>query len=78
MFSEILEELDIPENPESSNKPSEKRTVTFDPIVQEYSANHKIIWNRRINGTVSVISSDPSCKHGKARFTTIPLKALSE
>ncbi len=43
MFSEILEELDIPENPESSNKPSDKRTVTFDPIVQEYSANHKII-----------------------------------
>ena len=28
--------------------------------------------------TVSVISSDPSCKDGNARFTTIPLKPLSD
>ena len=50
MFSEILEELDIPENPESSNKPSDKRTVTFDPIVQEYSANHIIIEIEELTG----------------------------
>ena len=43
MFSEILEELDIQKNPESTDKPAERRTVTFDPIVQEYSANNKII-----------------------------------
>ena len=27
---------------------------------------------------VNVISSDPSCKDDDARFTTIPLKALSD
>ena len=31
-----------------------------------------------LKGTVSVISSDPPCKDGNARFTTIPLKALSD
>ena len=31
----------------------------------------------RIKRTVSVISSDPLCKDGNARFTTVPLKALS-
>jgi len=29
-------------------------------------------------GTGSVISSDPSCKDDNSRFTTVPLKALSE
>ena len=29
-----------------------------------------------IKGTVSVISSDPQCKEGNARFTTVPLKPL--
>ena len=29
-------------------------------------------------GTVSVISSDPLCKYDNARFTTVPLKALSD
>ena len=28
-------------------------------------------------GTVRVISSDPSCKDGNARFTTVPFKAFS-
>ena len=27
-----------------------------------------------IKGTASVISSDPPCKDGNARFTTVPLK----
>ena len=31
-----------------------------------------------IKGTVSVISSDPPCKDGNARFTTGPLKALPD
>ena len=31
-----------------------------------------------IKGTVSLISSDPSCKDGNARFTTVTLKALSD
>jgi len=31
-----------------------------------------------IKGTVSVISSDPPCKDGNARYTTVPLKALSD
>ena len=31
-----------------------------------------------IKGTVSVITSDPSCKDGNFRFATVPLKALSD
>ena len=31
-----------------------------------------------IKGTVSVISSNPPCKDGNARFTTVPLKALCD
>ena len=31
-----------------------------------------------LNGSVSVISSEPPCKDGNARFTTIPLKSLSD
>ena len=50
MFSEILEELDIQKNPESTDKPAERRTVTFDPIVQEYSANNKIIDIEELKG----------------------------
>ena len=30
----------------------------------------------RLKGTVNVISCDPHCKNGNARFTTVPLKAL--
>ena len=29
-----------------------------------------------VKGTVSVISSDPSCKDGNARYTIVALKAL--
>ena len=29
-----------------------------------------------MKGTVSVITSDPPCKDGNVRFTTVPLKAL--
>ena len=29
-------------------------------------------------GIVSVISSDPPCKDDNARFTTVPLKAVSD
>ena len=31
-----------------------------------------------LKGTVSVISSNPLCKNGNARFTNLPLKALSD
>ena len=31
-----------------------------------------------VKRTVGVISSDPPCKDGNARFTTVPLKALSD
>ena len=31
-----------------------------------------------INGTVSVISIDPSCNNDNAGFTTVLLKALSD
>ena len=31
-----------------------------------------------IKGTVSVILSDPSCKEGNVRFTTVPYKPLSD
>ena len=32
---------------------------------------------KAFKGTVSVISSDPQCKDGNVRFTTIPLLALT-
>ena len=32
----------------------------------------------KFKGTVSLISSDPPCKDGNARFTTVTLKALSD
>jgi len=32
----------------------------------------------KIKGTVSVISSEPSCKDSNAQFTTVPLKPLSD
>ena len=31
-----------------------------------------------VKGTVRVISSDPPCKDGNVRFTTVPLKPLSD
>ena len=31
-----------------------------------------------LKGTVSVISSDPQCKDGNARITSVPLKGLSD
>ena len=34
--------------------------------------------NLVIKGTVRVISSDPPCKYGVSRFTTVPFKALYE
>ena len=37
-----------------------------------------MINNQRVKGTVSVISSDPSCKDGNVRFTTVTLKPLSD
>ena len=38
----------------------------------------KCIDKSNIKGTVSVISSDSPCKDGNPRFTTAPLKALSD
>ena len=32
----------------------------------------------QVKGTVSVIASDPPCKDGNVRFTTVPWKALSD
>ena len=32
----------------------------------------------RLKGSVSTISSDPLCKYVNARFTTVPLKVLSD
>ena len=31
-----------------------------------------------IKGTLSVISSDPPCNNDNVRFTTVPLKTLSD
>ena len=33
---------------------------------------------RSVNGTENVISSDPPSRDDNARFTTVPLKALSD
>ena len=30
-----------------------------------------------VERTVNIISSDPPCKDGNARFTTVPLKGIS-
>ena len=32
----------------------------------------------KITSSVSVISSDPPCKNSKTRFTTVPLKPLTD
>ena len=34
--------------------------------------------NSSVQGTGSLISSDPPCKNGNARFTTVPFKNLSD
>ena len=31
-----------------------------------------------LKGSVSIISSEPPCKDGNSRYTTVPLKPLSE
>jgi len=36
-----------------------------------------VIWTV-LKGTVCVISSDPSCKDGNARYKTVALKSLSD
>ena len=38
------------------------------------------VWKKKLKleGTVSVISSDSPCKDGTARLTTVTLKALSD
>ena len=41
-------------------------------------ANENRWWHSYIKGTISVISSDPACKYGIVRLTTVPLKALSD
>ena len=33
---------------------------------------------KNIKGTVSVVSSHPSCKDGNVQFATVPLEALSD
>ena len=35
-------------------------------------------WTPALTGTVNLISSDPPCKDGNARFTTVPFKDLSD
>jgi len=42
------------------------------------SNSHFGFGNLMLRGTVSVISSDPPCKDSNSRFTTVPLKALSD
>ena len=37
-----------------------------------------LIFLEELKGAVSVISSDPPSKDNNARFTTVPLKALSD
>ena len=36
------------------------------------------ILNKLIKGTVTVISSDPTCRDDNVQFTSVPLKALSD
>ena len=59
-----------------------------DEILKKFSTRALFkLWSRRINpqfrkqnlkGTVSVISCDPSCRHGNARFTTVLSAVLSD
>ena len=50
------------------------------------NSNHDSFLNQRLKGivnisykeTLSVIANDPPCKDGNGRFTTIPLKPLSD
>jgi len=42
-----------------------------------HAQSHRASYNNKpFKGTVSVISSDPLCTHGNARFRTVPFKAL--
>ena len=42
------------------------------------SYSHTILTIQYLKGTVSVISRAPLCKDGKAQFSIVPLKALSD
>ena len=47
-------------------------------LYHHFKNNRNCVMFCLIKGTVSVIASDPLCKYGNARFTTVPsLKALS-
>ena len=43
-----------------------------------YETNTVLLENQPIKGTIRVISSDPLCKDDNFRFTTLPLKDLSD
>ena len=44
-------------------------------MINDFSKQGRIVL---LKGTVSVISSDSSCKDDDARFTTVPLKPFSD
>ena len=51
---------------------------TLDHVLKYVNSNSWIIPLDPCKGTVSVIWSDPPCKDGNARFTTVHIKALSD
>ena len=54
---------------------STKQNVVF---VEKCVYRHPAPNPQVIKGSISVISKDPPCKAGNARFTTVDLKALSD
>jgi len=46
----------------------------LDQRIWDYDFHNNLL----VKGTGSLISSDPPCKNGNTRFTTVPLKALSD
>ena len=61
----------------SKTKSKKMKNINFQILNQSFNFHHQqkhhiltIIW---FKGTLSVYSSDPQCKEGRTRFTTVPL-----
>ena len=65
----------LEENSRMLRKPGTdgKTMILWQPQVKK-----TFFYSNQLRGTVSAISSNPPCKDGNARFTTILLKVLSD
>ena len=64
-----------------ANMKKMKKTTKSRSFLEKLKVKYFILFSLQatvLEGTVSVILSDPPCKDGNAWFTTVPCKALSE